>query len=162
MLIYIYGTVLKYHYPLWWGRGVSKRYLMDITCGMGSKICQNMISILKYSPLLTLPFVPIGSDTEACHLASFNVEIHFHYVVFFQTSNQICFLLNKFLSGGWTKLIWNKVEHLSFDNILLGFGLLTLTHPLINFRQPWSSAYALLDNVTGVSVEPRQLFVISS
>ena len=35
------------------GRGVSKRYLKDFTCGMGSKTCQSMISILKYSPLWT-------------------------------------------------------------------------------------------------------------
>ena len=54
MLISVCWTVLKYHYPLWWGRGVSKRYLNDITCGMGSKTCQNMISILKYSPLFFL------------------------------------------------------------------------------------------------------------
>ena len=44
-------VVLKYHYSLRWGRGFSKRYLKDITCGMGFKTCQNMISILKYSPL---------------------------------------------------------------------------------------------------------------
>ena len=36
----------------WWGRGggVSKRYLMDITYGMGSKTYQNMIPILKNIP----------------------------------------------------------------------------------------------------------------
>ena len=34
------------------GYGVSKRDLKDITCGMGSKTCQNMISIFEYSPLL--------------------------------------------------------------------------------------------------------------
>ena len=32
------------------GYGVSKRYLMDVTCGMGSKTCQNRISILMNSP----------------------------------------------------------------------------------------------------------------
>ena len=45
--LYVLIYVLKYHYPLRWGRGVSKRYLMDITC-------QNMISILKYSPLIKI------------------------------------------------------------------------------------------------------------
>ena len=40
------SIVLKYHYALTWDMGVYKRYLMDITHGMGSKTCLNMISIL--------------------------------------------------------------------------------------------------------------------
>ena len=61
-VIYVCWTVLQYHYPLRWGRGVSKRYLMDITCGMGSKTCQNMISILKYSPYSIAHNVQIGGN----------------------------------------------------------------------------------------------------
>ena len=53
----------------WWGRGVSKRYLIDITCGMGSKTCQNMISILKYNPLVEVKLTDWNTrDFLSCNL----------------------------------------------------------------------------------------------
>ena len=51
-LPFVCWTVLKYHYPLTWGWGVSKRYCMDIAHSMGSKTFQNMISILMNCPLV--------------------------------------------------------------------------------------------------------------
>ena len=62
---FMFVELLKYPYLSTGGRGVSKRYFMDITVGMGSKTCQNMISILKNSLILNFKQT-FGMDFWKC------------------------------------------------------------------------------------------------